>query len=199
MLQMFRRDFDSRVWAKAGETGMSDIHRVPRTPCARDIEPIRWDANSHIFVDERVENAMRDPLFEERDRDLIRILCMHRGAANAIGAKSVLDQLHIHWDENARRWLKGAVSDLVTRCGVPIGGSRFAPRGYFLIASAADMDVATNALISEWFAILRRIRALTGKQRVARLHGQMMLRLDLFADTFKEAPDEEAAGERGAA
>jgi hypothetical protein len=127
------------------------------------------------LLDGRVSSAMADPLLEKFAREVLQIIWMHRGARNAIKAEDILLQLVRPVNENSRREIKGAVEDLVTRLRVPIGGSRQKPYGYFLIVTAADHDLAIQPLRHEMESLIRRLRALTSKEDVARMFGQMIL------------------------
>jgi hypothetical protein len=129
-------------------------------------------------LDLRVTLALDDKLLTEDQRELLRVLWGHKGAGRAVRAQEILDQLHKVDDERARRWVKGTVEDLVVRLGVPIGGLRTPPYGYFLIESAGDLDLAIGPLWSEVYSHLRRLRSLTSKSDVAKLFGQAMLKLD---------------------
>jgi hypothetical protein len=129
---------------------------------------------------ERVAAALGDPLLAEVDRKLLRIIAVHRGAANAVRAEAILGELGLYCDGNARRWVKATVEDLVTRLKVPIGGLRMKPYGYFLVVTQADMDLALQPLQNELLSLARRIRALTDERYLSKLNGQLMLRLDLF-------------------
>ncbi len=148
---------------------------------------------------ERVAAALRDPLLPEVDRKLLRIVAVHRGAANAVRAEAILGELGIYCDDNARRWVKKTVEDLVTRLKVPIGGLRMKPYGYFLVVTQADMDLALQPLQNELLSLARRIRALTDKRYISKLHGQIMLRLDLYEGERGEDASGDPSQERGAA
>jgi hypothetical protein len=133
------------------------------------------------------------PALEENARELVRVLWTRQGAAHAMRAGEILDSLRLPRNDKWRRWLKDAVNDLVVLHGLPVGGLRVPPYGYFLIVSANDLDLAIHPLWGEVYALLRRLRALTSKHDVARLFGQAMLDLD------KNASPDRGGGERNAA
>lgn len=148
---------------------------TPLFAARRESSPV----SEQDLLDGRVSAAMRDDLLEEAQRKVLRIVWLHRGAQNAIKAEEILRQLGREANENARRWVKGTIEDLVTRLGVPIGGSRQKPYGYFLIVTASDLDIAIQPLRHEMESLIRRLRSLTSKQDVARMFGQTLLKLDV--------------------
>jgi len=133
----------------------------------------KWDE-----LDERVAGALRSNVLNEREKEVLRVIAGHKGAANAIRAQEVAQRAGMQWEERARREIAGVVETCVLLFRVPIGGLRMKPYGYFLIVNADDLDLAIGPLWSEVYAHIRRLRALTSKQQVARLFGQAMLKLD---------------------
>ncbi|MBZ5702119.1 MAG: hypothetical protein LAN84_09750 [Acidobacteriia bacterium] len=138
-------------------------------------------------LDAKVAAALRSALLSEREKEVLRVIAGHRGAAQAIRAEEVARQAGMAWCERARREIAGVVETAVLLYRIPIGGLRMKPYGYFLIASAGDLDLAIHPLWGEVYAHLRRLRALTSKTDVARLFGQAMLQLDAEAGKPKEA------------
>jgi hypothetical protein len=136
-------------------------------------------------LDARVEAALRSQLLDEKDKEILRVIASHKGAARAIRAAVIAEEARMLWGEQARRQICGAIETFVLLYRIPIGALRMAPYGYFLIVSAADLELAVQPLAGELTALVRRIRALTSKNDVAKLFGQAMLRLD--AEAPKEA------------
>lgn len=129
-------------------------------------------------LDARVTEALSSPLLSESDKEILRVIAGHKGAANAIRSEDVATQAGLRWSEQARREVAGAVETAVQLFAIPIGGLRVKPYGYFLIVNANDLELAITPLWGEVYAHLRRLRALTGKRLVARMFGQAMLKLD---------------------
>lgn len=145
--------------------------RTGRNACATD------------ELDERVMEVLRAPTFCERDKEVIRVIAGHKGAAKAIRGEEIAQQLGRVWNEDARREISSVVQAAILIFKLPIGAVRHKPHGYFLIVTAEDLGLAVGPLSSEFKSLLRRIRALTSKREAARMFGQAMLKLD----------DEEAA------
>lgn len=125
-----------------------------------------------------LNTALDSPELTDDEKKIVRILGEHRGAAAAIRSSSVAQLLKLPASENSRRWICQVVETLVLLHHLPIGASRTAPMGYFLIETQADLDLAINARWKEIYAHMRYLRALTSKQDVARLFGQAQLQLD---------------------
>jgi hypothetical protein len=128
--------------------------------------------------DKKFFDALNSPELTDDEKKIVRILGAHRGAVNAIRSSSIAELLRIGQAEKSRRWICQVVETLVLLHHLPIGASRTAPMGYFLIETQADLDLAINARWKEVFAHMRYLRALTSKQDVARLFGQAQLQLD---------------------
>jgi len=129
-------------------------------------------------LDARVVKALESEMFSEREKEILRVIAGHKGAARAIRSEDVARQAGLQWSERARREVAGTVETAVLQCRIPIGGLRVKPYGYFLIVSMEDLDLALAPLRGEFHALLRRIRALTSREDAARMFGQAMLRLD---------------------
>lgn len=129
-------------------------------------------------LDARVTAALQSNVFSEREKEILRVIAGHKGAQHAIRSEDVASAAGMKWCEQSRRDVAGVVETAVLVFQVPIGGSRAKPCGYFLIANANDLELAITPLWGEVYALLRRLRALTGKQLVARMFGQAMLKLD---------------------
>jgi hypothetical protein len=138
-------------------------------------------------LDARVTAALRSEIFSEREKEILRVIAGHKGAARAIRSEDVAAAAGMQWCERTRREIAGVVETAVLLAKVPIGGSRGKPGGYFLIVNANDLEAAITPLWGEVYALLRRLRALTGKQLVARMFGQAMLKLDAEEPKGKEA------------
>jgi len=138
-------------------------------------------------LDAKVAAALGSALLSEREKEVLRAIAGHQGAANAIRAEEVARQAGLEWCERTRRDIAGVVETAVLLFRIPIGGLRMKPYGYFLITSAGDLDLAIHPLWGEVCAHLRRLRALTSKNDVARLFGQAMLKLDGEDGKPKEA------------
>ncbi len=129
-------------------------------------------------LDARVTAALQANVFSEREKEILRVIAGHKGATKAIRSEDVAKAAGMEWCEGARREIAGVVETAVLLHKIPIGGSRGKPSGYFLVVNANDLEVAITPLWGEVYALLRRLRALTGKQLVARMFGQAMLKLD---------------------
>ncbi len=129
-------------------------------------------------LEERILAALRSKLWGERDKEVLRAIAGHKGAGNAIRSEEVASRLGWKWCERTRREIAGAVETAVLFFRIPIGGLRMKPYGYFIVVSRNDLELAIQPLTGEFYALLRRIRALTSKQDLARLFGQAMLKLD---------------------
>lgn len=125
---------------------------------------------------------------DEGTAEILRIIASHKGAAQAVSIRQILRVMNagledyalhpsagVGWNE---RNVKAAVKDLIERFGIPIGGSRKPPYGYFLILTAEDQADAARPLVNELKSISRRVRSLSSKQDLARLFGQVQLELD---------------------
>jgi len=137
-------------------------------------------------LEERILEALGSNVWGERDKEILRAIAGHKGAANAIRSEEISNRLGFKWCERTRRQITSVVETAVMLFRIPIGGLRMKPYGYFVIVSRNDLDLAIQPLMGEFYALLRRIRALTSKQDVARLFGQAMLKLE------KEQPREAA-------
>ena len=158
-------------------------------------EQLTLTADLRSDLDERVEKALRSLELAEREKELLRILSMHRGALSAVTSASLAEQMGLPAGEESRRVITLGVETLRLLHRIPVGASRSKPAGYFLIETRKDLDVAMGPLLGEWYAHLRLLRALAGKQRVARLFGQQMLRLDEESESRAEPRDRsEASG-----
>jgi hypothetical protein len=129
-------------------------------------------------LDARVTAALQSEIFSEREKEILRVIAGHKGAAKAIGSKEVARAAGMEWSENTRRRVAGVVETAVLMFKVPIGGVRGKPHGYFLIVTADDLSLALGPLNGEFRALLRRIRALSSKEQAAAMFGQTMLKLD---------------------
>jgi len=146
-------------------------------------------------LDVKIEKALRTVTLPESEKELLRVLSMHRGALNAIKSASLAEQLGLPAGENSRRWVAGTVQNLVELHRIPIGGLRVPPYGYFLIETRNDLDLAIGARWGEIYAHLRYLRALTSRRDVARLFGQQMLKLDQESGEVAKGPSGEAVRE----
>ena len=147
--------------------------RTGRNACATGTTFDRWRE-----LDALVAAALRTNLLTEREKEVLRVIAGHKGAANAIRSNEIARRLGLKWCERTRRDIAGVVETAVLLFHIPIGGLRMKPYGYFLVMSRNDLDLAIQPLTGEFYALLRRIRMLTSKQDVARLFGQIMLKLD---------------------
>lgn len=129
-------------------------------------------------LDEKVVAALRSNVLTEHDKEILRVIASHQGAMNSIRSAEIALLAGAGLGEEGRRNVTKTIETLVTFFRMPIGGLRMPPYGYFLIVSSADLDLAIQPLWGEVYAHLRRLRALTSKQAVARLFGQAMLKLD---------------------
>lgn len=104
---------------------------------------------------------------------LLRMLRDRRGAADALALNTIAIQLGM-----SPRIIKSTVKSLIEDFGLPIGGSRQEPFGYFLIVSGEDLEAALRPLVHELQSIARRVKALTGEQRMAEIFNQARLALE---------------------
>jgi len=129
-------------------------------------------------LEAQIVRLLRSPEWPEQDKELLRILASHRGAGNPVSASSLAQQMRFGEGEVARRKVTATIEDLIVRGKIRIGARRAKPNGYFLIVDHADLDAAEHALWGEIYALLRRLRVLSSRQRVAELFGQAMLDFD---------------------
>lgn len=134
-------------------------------------------------LDALVGAALTSPELTRKEKQLLGVLNYHRGAASAIRSGDLaaclqLSGFNVGLGEGSRRWIAAAVETLVQLHGIPIGGLRVPPYGYFLIETRADLDLAIGARWSEVYAHLRYLRRLMSKKDVARMFGQQMLEID---------------------
>lgn len=129
-------------------------------------------------LDAKVAEALGSPLLAQREREILRVIAGHKGAANAVTAREVAERAGLRWTEQSRRKITSTVETCVRLLRIPIGGSRLKPYGYFLIVTDHDLAQATQPLTSELYALLRRLRALASREEAARMVGQAMLQLD---------------------
>jgi hypothetical protein len=107
------------------------------------------------------------------EMQLLRMLREHKGAENPLQLNTIAIQLGM-----SPRDIKSAVKSLVEDFKLPIGGSRQKPFGYFLIVSGEDLEAALRPLVHELQSIARRVKALTGEQRMAEIFNQARLALE---------------------
>jgi hypothetical protein len=129
-------------------------------------------------LDARVTRALQSEIFSEREKEILRVIAGHKGAAKAIGSKEVARAAGMEWSERTRRRVAVVVETAVLVFKVPIGGLRGRPHGYFLIVTLDDLSLALGPLNGEFRALLRRIRALSSREQAAAMFGQTMLKLD---------------------
>jgi hypothetical protein len=129
----------------------------------------------HAELDARILAILKSGEATWRTQELARLLAGHKGAANAVSIAEIRRQLSFFISP---RDVKDSVKDLIERFGVPIGGSRRPPFGYFLIVTAEDQADAARPLRNELKSLSRRLRALSSKHELARLFGQVQLELD---------------------
>lgn len=138
-------------------------------------------------LDARVTEVLRSPELDEKDKEILRVIAGHKGAAQAIRAGEIAERTGMLLGELSRRKVTSTIETLRLLFRLPIGASRTQPYGYFLIVSAEDLELAVKPLWGEVYAHLRMLRALMPRKAVARLYGQAMLKLD------KEEQPKEAA------
>jgi hypothetical protein len=122
--------------------------------------------------------ALAQPSLDETDKEVLRLLALHKGAQNAIKSARIAELVRLPEGEHGRRAVASAVEHLVQITEVPIGGLRVPPYGYFLVVTAKDLDLAIHSRWGEVFAHLRYLRKLAGRHRVAEMFGQTMMKLD---------------------
>lgn len=130
-----------------------------------------------LTAEQRAQELLRDhvlgrlriPLTRE-ELAILRKLVYHVGHRNAIPRRDLELSAGV-----SERQVKAVVRNLIVTHRLPIGASRAKDNGYFLIATAEDLDIASKALISEGREIFRRLRVLHGPERVAELLGQLPL------------------------
>src|SRR5712692_5203301 len=90
-------------------------------------------------LDAKIEAALASKMLTERDKEILRVIAGHKGAMSAIRSLEIamLSGLPPR-AEKSRREIASAVETFVTFFGIPIGGLRVKPYGYFLIVDRAD-------------------------------------------------------------
>lgn len=123
-------------------------------------------------------HALESPELTASEKCLLQIIRTHEGASNAIKSRAIGNLLNLDWNEHTRRWIASTVETLVLLHGIPVGASRCAPQGYFLIETQSDLDIAVNARWKEVYAHFRHIKALTSPEKARELLGQRILDLE---------------------
>jgi hypothetical protein len=113
------------------------------------------------------------PLTAE-ERAVLEILRWHKGAANAKPLAEIATKLN-----TSKRFVKDLVKRLIEERGVPVGGSRQEPIGYFILVSRDDWTHALRPLVSEIRSIRDRVDALRQSPFFEMVCGQMDLDLDI--------------------
>lgn len=90
------------------------------------------------------------------EKELLRML-KRSTSAEPIPMKRISERFDM-----TPRNVKATIKCFIENFGVPIGGSRQEPYGYYLIASGDEMEDALRPLLSELKSIGRRVRALGG-------------------------------------
>jgi hypothetical protein len=86
---------------------------------------------------------------------LLKWLQVRKGRDQALQISAIAATLGM-----TEREVKKTVATLVMHFGIPIGGARLPPCGYFLIASPEDMAGALRPLVNELRAIGKRVKAI---------------------------------------
>lgn len=105
-------------------------------------------------------------------RELLSILKWQKGAANAKSLADIAAKLNTN-----PRAVKALVKQLIQEYGVPIGGSRQEPIGYFLLITREDWTLALGPLVGEIRSLRERVDALKGSPFFSMVCGQMDLDL----------------------
>jgi hypothetical protein len=143
-------------------------------------------------TERRIVAALRSDLLAEPEKEVLRFIAERRGAEQPITIAELLRSLGPAWPmwdqkhqreetlplAQRQRLVKRIVKDLIELHGIPIGGSREKPYGYFLVVTAADLAIALRPLKNELRSISKRVQALTSKKFVAELHRQMAIEFD---------------------
>ncbi len=149
---------------------------------AKQLQFEAWPPNAQQEILAWMARAIADPALDEDQAQVLKILSTRLGGEQAIGAKEILAQAGAQPTVTKRRWLKGVIEDLVKLHGIPIGGRRGKPSGYFIVVTAADQEIAVGPLKCEIRALARRVRMLSGKEYLARLLGQLAMEFEQEKD-----------------
>src|SRR5258705_10920065 len=84
-------------------------------------------------LDARVEEALRSPLLDEKDKEILRVIARHKGAAQAIRAGEIAERAGMLPGDVSRRKICSAIETFILLHKIPVGGLRVPPYGYFLI------------------------------------------------------------------
>src|SRR5260370_20424540 len=113
-------------------------------------------------LDGRVVAALSSALLDEREKEILRVIAGHKGAAKAIRSEDVAAAAGMEWSEKTRREIAGVVETAGLLLKIPIGGSRAETRRHFLIVDANDLGQAITPPLGGGEAPLRRARRPAG-------------------------------------
>lgn len=104
---------------------------------------------------------------------VLRMLRSHKGSLDPLPLDTITIQVGM-----APRMIKRTMKSLVEDFGLPIGGSREKPYGYFLIVAPDDLKRALRPLVNEIKSMRRRMDSLEAACREMPFFEQTRLALD---------------------
>lgn len=110
------------------------------------------------------------PEMTELERRVTDLLARRRGRSKAVPVPVLARAVGLE-----ERELRRVVKHLIERHRLPIGASSGRPPGYYLIASADELDQTRRSLLRRATSILRRARAYDRAGWVDDLIGQLRL------------------------
>jgi hypothetical protein len=139
--------------------------------------PFQLGFTALLNPEERARQLLRDdhekklqiPLSPEEHK-VLRALLFHIGHRSALPRRDLERKSGL-----GERDVKEVIRNLIVTHEIAIGARRGKIHGYFLVATAEDLDVASGPLVSELREIARRLRVLHGKEKVSKMFGQMAL------------------------
>jgi hypothetical protein len=119
-------------------------------------------------------------ILTKEERYVLRRIRYRRGSANAITIDEIQDQIDVCIKQLTARQVKQIVRTLRLDYHLPIGSSKSATGGYFLMISHADRAIYHAQVLDQVRAELEVFRAVDGHDAALELLGQ--LRLEVAAE-----------------
>ena len=117
-----------------------------------------------------ITQVLADPALEAKARELLQVLCYHKGPWNPRPLQELSEKLKV-----GERELKQLARTLTMDFGIPVGANRQPPYGYYLCVTAEDRIRASRHHIHQAVAELQRARALQPERTMLELLGQAEL------------------------
>ena len=108
----------------------------------------------------------------QKARELLMILRWYKGAHNARPLAEIAAKLKV-----SDREVKQHAKTLTEEYGIPVGGSRQQPYGYFLCVTAEDYAAARRPYVHEVRSLVERLKFHQPSQRLMEILGQLRAEL----------------------